>query len=399
MGNLAINGGSKITSKELPAWPVFSLEDRNNLLKTYESGSWGPGGSQSQRLEKSMAEFSKVKYCIPVANGTVSISLILRALGIGRGDEVIIPPFTFIATISSLIYAGVTPVFADIDPETTNLSPESAERAITPKTKAIMPVYIGGRPAEMEKFETLCKKHGLYLIGDAAQAIGSEYDGRGIGSYGIAASVSCQNTKNLTCGEGGLILTNDKDLNDKIRRMLSGGTDESGRIVSLGMAYGMSEWQASMLNSQLPKTADEIALRMENAAYLDEAISKLDFCSSLKKDPRITRNTYHIYTIMLHKKLLKGVSRETFLKALNAEGIPLSAGYTPMYDFPCIKGKYASSCLEAPVNIRPDTPVLEYASRHEICWLPQNALLGTRSDMDSVIRGLIKVYEHLDELK
>ena len=139
MAELAINGGKKLKTKDFPKWHIYTENDRKNLLHIYENGKWGYGGEQTEKLKKNMAAFSGVKYCIPVANGTVSIELIMRGLGIGRGDEVIVPPYTFIASISALVYAGVTPVFADIDPDTGNLSPESAEKCITERTKVHRP--------------------------------------------------------------------------------------------------------------------------------------------------------------------------------------------------------------------------------------------------------------------
>ncbi len=399
MPNLAINGGSKLREKEFTPWTQYTEEDQNGLFATYDSGKWGPKGEQNQRFCEEFAAYTKAKHVITVANGTVSIELIMHGLGIGRGDEVIVPPYTFIATISSLIYAGVTPVFADIDPETYNLSPESAEKAITARTRAIMPVYVGGRPPEMDKFESICQKYGLHLIGDAAQAVGSEYDGKGMADFGIAHSISCQNSKNLTSGEGGIILTNSDELYENITKILNMGQGADGTYSIIGCQNGMSEWQASMLRTQLKKLPEQIARRMENAAYLDEQLAQLDFVKPLKKDEKITRNSYHLYLLSLEEEKLQGVSRDTFLKALYAEGIPLTAGYMPVYTFPCVDGTYAEKCTGNRINVTPDCPVTERKARHEGCWLIHQVLLGERSDMDDIVNGLIKVYSNLDELK
>ena len=398
MANLAIKGGSPLYTKGFPAWAMSTGEDRNNLKAAYETGNWGPGGEQNRRFAADFAAYSGVKYCIPVANGTVSIEMILRGLGIGRGDEVIVPPYTFIASVSALIYAGVTPVFADIDKDTFLLSPESAEKAITPRTKAIMPVYVGGRPAELYAFEALCKKHGLYLIGDAAQAVGSEYDGKGVGNYGIAASISCQASKNLTCGEGGIILTNDDALYGRIRQMLNGGMGEDGRYHYVGLSNGMSEFQAAVLNTQLKALPDQIAKRMENAAYLTSLLDKLPFVYTLKKDLRVTRDSYHLFLFGLREEMFRGVSKQTFVDAVNAEGIPLSVGYMPVYTSPSVSGPYAVKCVGGPLNVTPDTPVADLVSYHEGCWLYHATLLGERGDMEAIANALLKVYENIDEL-
>ena len=399
MGKLCINGGNKLRQGDFPKWTVSTQKDSEILSRVYDSGKWGINGEQNNKFRNSFAKYSGVKHCITVANGTVSIELILRGLGIGRGDEVIVTPYTFIASISALIYAGATPVFADIDKETYNLSPESAERAITPRTKAIMPVYVGGRPAELDKFTELCRKYNLYLIGDAAQAVGSEYAGKGVGTYGIATSISCQNSKNLTCGEGGIILTNDDKLYENISLILSMGKTADGRFAGVGLNDGMSEWQAGILNTQLESLPEQIDRRMENAAYLDSRLAQLDFVSTLKNDPLITRNSYHLYLLSLREDMLKGVSRGRFAEALRAEGIPLDIGYGPVYDFPCISGQYAVKCIGGDVNTSPDTPVADYMARHEGCWFYHSVLLGSRKDMDDIADGFIKVYENLDELK
>lgn len=399
VAKLRIKGGAPIREKGFPAWPVGGPDDLNNLLGVYDSGEWGLDGEQHRRFKADFARYSKVRHCIPVANGTVSIELILRGLGIGRGDEVIVTPYTFIASISALIYVGATPVFADIDRETYNLSPESAEKAITPRTKAIMPVYVGGRPAELDAFTALCDRYGLFLIGDGAQAVGSEYAGKAIGQYGIATSISCQNSKNLTCGEGGIILTDNDELHDRIEQILRLGKSDDGSYGTVGLNDGMSEWQAAILNTQLPGLTEQITRRMENAAYLDNALSQLPFVSTLKRDARITRNSYHLYLLSLHEDRLNGISRQTFLDALNAEGIPIAPGYAPVYDFPCLSNSYTQKCIGGAINTTPDTPVADYLAKHEGCWFYHAVLLGDRRDMEDIVDGFVKVYENMDELR
>ncbi|MBQ4152879.1 MAG: DegT/DnrJ/EryC1/StrS family aminotransferase [Oscillospiraceae bacterium] len=399
MAKLAINGGDPICDRVFPSWTTYTDADEAELLKAYQSNVWGMKGEQNQRFAERFAKYSGVKHCIPVANGTVSIELILRGLGIGRGDEVIVPPWTFIASISALIYAGVKPVFADIEKDTYLLSPESAEKMITPRTKAIMPVYVGGRAADLDAFEALCNKYGLYLIGDAAQAVGSEFNGKGIGNYGIATSISCQNSKNLTCGEGGIILTNDDTLYATIMQMLNTGRAANGSYSYLGLENGMSEFQASILNTQLDTLPAQIDKRMKNAAYLNKRLRELDFVYPLKADARITRDSYHLFIFGVREEKLKGVSRNDFLNAVSAEGVPmLAAGYQPAYHFPCLTDEYTERCIGGKINVNPDTPVSEWISAHESAWIYHSLLLGEQEDMDGIIAALIKVYENLDEL-
>ena len=399
MAILACNGGTPLRSKPFPKWTMTTALDEQELRQTYNSDHWGMDGEKNRSFQEKFAAYAGVKHCLTVANGTVTIELILRALGIGRGDEVIVPPYTFIASISSLIYAGVKPVFADIEPDTFQMSVADAEKRITPRTRAIMPVYVGGRPADLDGFEALCKKYGLYLIGDAAQAVGAVYNGRGVGAYGIATSISCQNTKNLTSGEGGLILTNDDRLYDTLQQMLRGGMDEAGNYSALGLFGGMSEFQASMLDSQFSVFPEQVQRRKENGAYLDSRLAELDFVEPLRQDPKITCNAYHLYMFRLLEDKLDGVDRATFLNAVNAEGVTVSGGYMPVYTFPCLKGSFVEQCIGSPVDCDPGTPVAEQISRHEGCWLLQEMLLGTREDMDDIVNALIKVYRNLDELR
>lgn len=399
MAKLAINGGSPVRTKPFQGWTVYTDLDAQGLQNTYFGGSWGPDGENNRRFQREFAAFSGVKHCLTVANGTVSIELILRALGLGRGDEVIVPPYTFIASISALIYAGVKPVFADIDEATFQLSPEAAEKAITPRTKAIMPVYVGGRPGDLDAFSTLCKKYGLYLIGDAAQAVGAEYKGLGIGNYGIATSISCQNSKNLTCGEGGLVLTNDDGLYEKMVQILHGGVDSLGSYGSLGLQNGMSEFQASMLCSQFAAFPEQLARRQANGALLDELLADIDIVKTAPWDPKITRNAYHLYMFRINEERLQGISRETFIKALNAEGIGCGPGYVPVYTFPCMQGDYIRKCVGGDINVNPDTPNAERISYETGCWIYQNMMLSDREAIEDIGAAVRKISENLDELR
>ena len=393
MSVLAIRGGTPLRTDPFPGWTMITPADKEGLETVFHQSDWGCDGPQNRHFQERFAKYCGVKHCITVANGTVSLELILRALGIGRGDEVIVPPYTFIATISSIIYAGATPVFADIDPDTFQLSAACAEKAITSRTRAIMPAYIGGRPADLDAFEALCGKYGLHLIGDAAQAVCSGFNGRDVATYGTATSISCQNTKNLTCGEGGIILTDNDALAENLHRMLSGNQNY------LAMAGGMSEFQASILNTQLDPLAGQIDRRMDSCAHLDRRFAELPFLFTLKEDPRITRNSYHLYLLGLHEEMLKGISRRTFLRAVQAEGAPITPGYIPAYDFPCLSGDYVRKCIGRDMDLKPDTPVAERIGRHDGCWIYHSTLLGSRKDMDDIADAVIKVWEHLDELR
>lgn len=393
MSKLAILGGAPIRTTPFPQWPHATQHDEDALLS---ASLRIKNGNECKRFATRFAQMCNTSYCIPVANGTVSIELILRGLGIGYGDEVILPAYTFIATMSAIIFSGATPVFADIEGGTYNISPESIEEKITERTKAIIAVAVGGRPCDFTKLEALAEKYGIYLIIDAAQAVGAEFLGQSVGKYGIAASFSLQNSKNLTCGEGGLITTDDQKLYESICAMI--GTSQSGAY--LGLDHGLTEMQAALLNSQFDKLPDEIQRRSENAAYIEDSIAGNPFLLPMDADPRIQVNAYHLLLIRINFEALKeyGLNRNDFINAVNAEGIPLSPGYQPLYSFPCTASPIVTHAIGRAINLTP-LPVCERAGYLESTWIHQSALLGTHRDMEDIVNAMTKVCENIKDLR
>ncbi|MBQ8717733.1 MAG: DegT/DnrJ/EryC1/StrS family aminotransferase [Clostridia bacterium] len=395
---LALHGGTPLKTNGFPGWPQTTETDRQALIDTIRSGNWS-GGEKRTAFESRFAADCGVKHCFAVANGTVSLELILRGFGIGYGDEVILPPYTFVATLSSIIFAGATPVFADIDPTTFNISPDDVKAKITEKTRAIVAVAVGGCPPDLDALSAIAREHGVKLIVDAAQGVGAVWNGVSICALGDAASISCQNSKNLTCGEGGIITTNDDTLADAISTMLAGG-QKDGQYVSVGQDHTISEFQASVLLSQYEKLQEEMYLREKNAAYLAGRLRALDFVDAAGYDDRITRHAYHLFVVRFRAEKLaeRGVHRDALLEAIQAEGVPLVVGYLPLYRFPCVTSDYTERQIGAKIDTTP-LPNCERASYDEGCWLYQACLLGTRQDMDDIADAIIKVWEHAEELK
>lgn len=393
MSNLAVLGGTPVRTASFLKWPCATRHDEEALLKASPRQK---NGRECARFAARFAKMCDTSYCIPVANGTVSIELILRGLGIGYGDEVIIPPYTFIATMSPVVFANATPVFADIEAGTYNICAESVEEKITRRTKAIIAVAIGGRPCDFEKLEAVAKKHGIYLIIDAAQAAGAIFMNQSVGKYGIAASFSCQNSKNLTCGEGGIITTDSKELYDNICTII--GTNQSA--VSLQLDHGLTEMQAALLNSQFDKLQEEIYLRSENAAYLEGRIAGNPLLFPMDSDPRIQVNANHVHVMRVNFEKLKeyGLNRDDFINAVNAEGFPLQAGYRPLYAFPCTSSPEVQRAIGGEIDLTP-LPVCERAGYLEGTWIYHAVLLGTRRDMDDIADAVIKICENIKDLK
>lgn len=397
MSKLAILGGTPVRTAPFLSWPQATESDEKGLLKASLTKK---NGKECVRFAERYAEFCGTKYCIPVANGTVSLELILRGLGIGYGDEVILPAYTFIATMSSVIFAGAKPVFADIEPENYNISAESIATKITPKTKAIIAVAVGGRPCDFEKLELLAKKHNLYLVVDAAQAVGARFMNRNIGKIGIAASFSCQNSKNLTSGEGGIITTDNEDLYRNICCILGIYPADHPVKGMLHLDHGLTEMQAALLNSQFDRIPDEVYVRSENAAYFEGRIAGNPLLMARNTDSRIQVDAHHVHVMRVNYNLLKeyGLTREDFIAAVNAEGFPLTAGYQPLYSFPCTGSPQVARMVGGEIDLSP-LSVCETAGYLEGTWIYHATFLGNRSDMDDIADAVWKVCENIEDLR
>ncbi|MCX8170371.1 MAG: DegT/DnrJ/EryC1/StrS family aminotransferase [Candidatus Bathyarchaeota archaeon] len=407
MAKLAIAGGEPVRRKPFPKWPIFDEREAKALLDVLNSGLWGIGGSKKREFEERFAKYQHAKYGVAVTSGTTALEISLKSLGIGCGDEVIVPSYTFMATAISVLYVNAIPVFADIDPETYNIDPKSVEQLISDRTKAILPVHIGGRPADMDALPSIAGKNELYIVEDACQAWGAEWRGRRVGAIGDIGSFSFQSSKNITSGEGGIIVTNNEELYIKAWSL-----HNCGRLPGKawyehylpGANYRMTEFQAAILLAQMERFDRQTERRIENAQYLNNKLSKIDGVKPLKNDERITRHAYHLYIFRIEPEAFGGVSKATIAKALQAEGIPASVGYSkPLYKEPYIE--YFRRCpLSCPYYGRQidysivKAPVAERACYYEGLWLPQYVLLGSREDMDDIVAAFEKIKYNLEEL-
>jgi dTDP-4-amino-4,6-dideoxygalactose transaminase len=404
MAQLALNGGTPVRTAPFPQWPQGGEAEMEQLEKVLKAEQWGTLGDEALAFAKKFAGYIGVKYGIGVNNGTISLELILRGLNIGYGDEVIVPAYTFISTASAVAIAGATPVFADIESNTYNIDPASIEANITPNTKAIIAVHIGGRPCNMDRIMEIAKRHGIYVIEDCAQAHGSEWKGNKVGSIGHVGSFSFQQSKNLTCGEGGAILTDEFELFKEFWHCHNSGrayemSSEFGGVMLMGTNGRMTEWQAAVLTAQLSKLDEQIDTRMENVAYLNARLKEFDFITSLDTDHNITRNTYHLYIIKYDSKKLGETERDKFISAMNAEGIPCSKGYVPLYKMDALMTsnfkKSTGSSIEYSSLHLENT---EKACNEDALWMPGRLLLGSRKDMDDIVEAMNKIHNNLGEL-
>ena len=408
MAKLALKGGKPVRSQPFPTWPIFAGKELEALKSVLESGFWGIGGPKKKEFEDRFAAYQHAKYGVAVTNGSAALEISLRALQIGCGDEVIVPPYTFMATVVAVLYVNSVPIFADIDPETYTIDPASVESVISDRTKAILPVHISGRPADMDALTAVARKHNLRILEDACQAWGSEWRSRRVGAIGDIGAFSFQSSKNLNSGEGGAIVTNDEDLYFKAWSLHNCGRLPQGAWYEhhlLGGNFRITEFQVALLLAQLERLDEQTEKRMGNAHYLGSKLSKIEGIKPLGDDERITRHAYHLYILRFDPEAFGGISKAVLAKALQVEGIPASVGYSkPLHKETYLE--YFKKCpLSCPNYGKPvdysklRLPVAEKACYTEGLWLPQNVLLGSEQDMDDIVIAFEKVQENVDDLK
>ncbi|MDW8354378.1 MAG: DegT/DnrJ/EryC1/StrS family aminotransferase [Bryobacterales bacterium] len=409
MSELALLGGQPLRSRPFPPWPQYTDADRARLLEVLESRNWGgypfPNRYAAEFAER-FAAFHGAKYGCAVANGTVALVAALKAAGIGFGDEVIVPAYTWDGTATAVLDVGAVPIFADIDPETYCLDVESARQAITSRTRAVLPVHLAMRFADMDAFVRLAAERDLILIEDCAHAHGGQYKGRGAGSIGDAGCFSFQSSKLMTAGEGGAVITSRLDLFEAVQSVVNCGraslTDQFKKRL-VGSNYRMTEFQAALLIGQLEQLPEWTERRARHALRLTKQLAQIEGIRPLPAQPEATREAiYHF--VFRYCPADERVSRDLFVAALEAEGIPCDGRfYEPVYRsdlFPVTPEDFPQLCWERePVDYRRwCCPVAERAAYREAIWLPQFVLLGDESDVDEIATAVEKVMSRLDAL-
>lgn len=409
MSKLAINGGTKACTATFPAWPVWDETDVTAVSDVVRTGQWwSVGGTKVKEFAEKFAAYQGAKHGVCVPTGTIALVVALQAAGVKAGDEVIVTPYTFIASASSIVQANAIPVFVDIDPETMNISPAAVEAAVTDKTKAIMPVHIGGMPPDMDAIMDIARKHNLKVIEDCAQAHGATWKGKGAGSIGDAGCFSFQASKNLTAGEGGIIVSNNDEVGEMAWSIHNVGRVKGGAWYEhplLGSNYRMTEFQAAILLNQMKKLPAETKLRNENGIRLAKRLDATGIVKAQKRDERVTSHAYHLFISRYLGEDSTGVSREKFMEALNAEGVPVGTGYLPLYrsgmfelDASCCPmgcGFYGKTINYAELSL----PNCERLCDKEQMWLSQAVMLGTPQAIDQIAGAFDKVVENVAELK
>jgi dTDP-4-amino-4,6-dideoxygalactose transaminase len=407
MSQLALLGGSKAKRKPFPLWPQYDDNECRALMEVLESRVWWrTPGTKTLEFEEAFASYHGARHGIAVTNGTAALEVTIAALGIGSGDEVIVPNFTFIATASAVLFANALPVLVDVDQESYCLDAALAEAAITPRTKAIIAVHMGGHPADLDRLQELAKRRGIHLVEDSAHAHGSEWRGRKIGTFGTAATFSFQASKLMTAGEGGIIISNNDPFERQARSVHDCGRMPGEWFYShfiYGSNYRLSEWQGAVLKVQLGRVEEQTRHRHRNGRFLDELLAKIPGITPQKCDPRCTRNGQYAYIFYVDAKQFAGISTENFIAALNAEGIPTQASYPPLHELDCFRnGEYRKRLSGAQASephnfLRQSFPHTQRAA-WETVWIPQFALLGDEEDMNEIAAAISKIQRNAAEV-
>lgn len=411
-----LGGPSAWDTKKWPTWPIWNPEtDEKQVLEVLRSGVWSRAQVVTQ-FEKEWANALNAKRCLAVVNGTNALVTTINQMNIKGGDEVLVPPYTFIATVSSILSNGAMPVFVDIDPETFQIDPAKIEAKITPRTKAIIAVHILGLPADMDRIMAIAKKHNLLVIEDACQAHLAEYGNQKVGSIGDAGCFSFQNSKNLPIGEGGAVVSNNDQFMDRCFSYTNFGNPYGTAVgavstgsVTQGTKLRFTEYQAAIGLAQMKRLPEQTNLRHENAQYLKSLIKDIPGIIPYKLYEKVNKGAFHLFPFRFQKEGFKGLSREIFLKALQAEGVPCSSGYTPLNTQPYLKDTFESSNYKKMypkemLDIKSYNERNQCPQNHKICteeavWFTQNLLLGNKDDMKSIASAIEKVHSNAERIK
>jgi dTDP-4-amino-4,6-dideoxygalactose transaminase len=407
MSELALLGGTPVRSEPYPHWPVHDQRDNEAVTSVVESGRWGGHpypGPVTAKFAQGFEELQGGGYAVPMMNGTVTMEVALRVAGIGWGDEVIVPAYTFAATATAPVAAGCVPVIVDVDPATCCIDPDAVEAAITPRTKAVIVVHLAAHMADMDRIMEIAERHNLIVIEDCAHAHGAKWRGRGAGTIGHFGSFSLQSSKTLTTGEGGVLLCRTPELARLAGSLIDCGRpkDEAGVEYTYGANFRMTEMQAALGVVALERFPDQFAAREEMASFMDEALSEVPGVRVLRQDARNTARSVYCYIFAIDPEVF-GVGPEVVGAALRAEGIRCGTGYSPMnhYDLfqPQLSKLPVPSEFAAAVKQEDKSlPATEQLS-HEALWLGESTFRAGKEGVEDVVAALRKVQAHAAELK
>lgn len=396
-------------AKKAGDWPLWDNHDEQALLDVLHSGVWGRTGTGGARVKEFEALFAKrmgAQHCLATSSGTTALLSTLGALNIGPGDEVVLPPYTFVATFNAITSHYALPVFADVDLETFQLDPAKVSAALSDDTALLLPVHIGGNVVELDQLADIARTRRIPMVEDACQALTAEWRGHPVGTKGTAGCFSFQASKNLTAGEGGAVVTNDAAFADKVFAFHTpsggkAGTPSWGRAAN----YRLTEFQAGLLLAQYGRFEAQQTTRTENATYLSTMLAKIAGIAPAKLTSGCNRSGWHLYMFRYDAKQFAGLSRAKFLQALAKEGVVASGGYTSLNNSPHVKALaenphyqkvYGKEKMASWVD-RNQCPVNDRLIQ-EAVWFTQTKLLSPRVEMERIAEVIAGVQKHAGDL-
>ncbi|MBI3302267.1 MAG: UDP-4-amino-4,6-dideoxy-N-acetyl-beta-L-altrosamine transaminase [Deltaproteobacteria bacterium] len=395
---LALCGGSPVRSSLLPYGRQQVGEDDIAAVVAVLRSDWLTVGPAVDAFERAFAEFVGAQYAVAVSSGTAALHAAMHALGVGPGDEVIVPSMTFAASANCVLYQGGVPIFADVEPETLLLDPLQVEAKITYRTKAIVAVDYAGQPCDYDALADIARRYGLALVADACHSVGGSYRGRAVGTLGDLTAFSFHPVKHLTTGEGGMVTTNDADLARRMRIFRNHGvsTDHRQRaergsfyyeMVTLGYNYRITDFQCALGLSQLGKLSSFVHRRQQIAAWYDAVLTTLNCVTPLVARPDRV-HAYHLYPVQFDVAAL-GVSRDSLYTALRAENIGVNVHYLPVHLHPYYRERFSIGPALCPVA---------EAAYARLISLPLFPCM-TDEDAADVVAAVSKVVGHYNRIK
>jgi len=408
MPELAINGGTPVRATPYPAWPAPDDEYVEAVVDVVRGGEWGgfpePGVSASA-FEEAFAAYQGARHGVLMMNGTVTMEVACKALDIGWGDEVIVPALTFAATAYAPMAAGALPVIVDVLPETWCIDPDAVEAAITPRTKAIIPVHLGHQMADMDRIMAIAKTHGLAVIEDCAHAHGQQWRGQGAGCIGDFGSFSHQSSKILTSGEGGTLLTNDDTLARRAHSIIDCGRakDPEEKEFTFGANYRLSELNAALLVVAMRRFPEQQEARAVTGKAFEAMVAQIPGVRVMPHDERITRWSFYNYLIAIDAEAFDGATNGDVATAMEAEGIPAEVQYPSMNRYEL----FQPSLSRLPVAVehadrldpqRMSFPVAEAAGQRESIYFMETVFRDGERGIRDAADALAKIQRHAAEL-
>jgi len=413
---LALLGGGKIREKPFPKHPIIGIEEKNQIMDVLNSGNLSTfiasagenflGGIKIREFEKKFAERIGTKYAVAFNSATSALHAAVVAVGVKPGEEVIVPPYTFTSTATSVLMHNAIPVFSDVKNDTYCIDPSKLEDSLSELTRAIIPVHLFGHACDMDEIKAFAVKHGLKIIEDCAQAPGAEYKGKTLGTLGDCGVFSFQESKNIMTGEGGMLVTNDEDIT-KIAQMVRNHGEmivpelksRTYRSDFLGWGYRMTELEAAIGIAQISKLDMLNDQRIKLATHLSSMLNKIDGLKHTKYD--FVKHVYYVFALSYDENKI-GIKRDLFCEALRAEGIPFFGGYVkPLYLNPLYVERKAFAFKHYTGRAKYEKgicPIAERLHERQLILTPVCRMPATIDDMDDISDAFKKIFENKEEL-